>query len=63
MLTWLLVVRPLHDALMEDAMALAQARLGLEPDVRPWSRWVKCLRWVMSRGQARAQQTPIRHGQ
>jgi hypothetical protein len=58
LLTWVLVVRPLHDALLEDAMALAQASLGLAPMVRPWSLWVRILRWVMSGGRARAQLTP-----
>jgi hypothetical protein len=58
LLSWPLVVRHLHDALLEDALALAQASLGNAPAVRPWSWWVKCLRWVMSGGRARSQQTP-----
>lgn len=58
LLSWPLVVRPLHDALLEDALALAQASLGSVPLVRPWSRWVKLLRWAMSSGRARGQQTP-----
>jgi hypothetical protein len=59
LLSWPLVVRPLHDALMEDAMALAQASLGAAPAVRPWSAWVKLLRWSMSGGRAGPQQPPI----
>lgn len=58
LLSWPLVIRPLHDALLEDALALAQASLGITPVVRPWSWWVKCLRWAMSGGRARGQQTP-----
>jgi len=58
LLTWPLVVGPLHDALLEDAMALAQASVGNTPSVRPWSCWVKLLRWAMSGGRARAQRTP-----
>ncbi len=58
LLTWPLVFRPLHDALLEDALALAQATLGVVPQVRPWSPWVKLLRWVLSAGKARGQQTP-----
>jgi hypothetical protein len=59
LLSWPLVVRPLHDAVLEDALTLAQASLGITPVVRPWSAWVKCLRWVMSGGRARGQQTPV----
>lgn len=58
LITWPFVIRPLHDALIEDALAVAQAALGLAPAVRPWSPWVKILRWFMSRGRARPQQTP-----
>lgn len=58
LLSWSLVFRPLHDALLEDSFALAQATLGAAPHVRPWSWWVKILRWVLSSGRARGQQTP-----
>lgn len=58
LLLWLIVIRPLHDALLEDALAKAQASMGITPIVRPWSRWVRFLRWSVSRGRARRQQTP-----
>lgn len=58
LLSWPLAIRHLHDALLEDALALAQASLGITPVVRPWSWWVKFLRWAMSGGRARSQQTP-----
>jgi hypothetical protein len=35
LLTWPLVFRPLHDALLEDSLALAEATLGAVPLVRP----------------------------
>ncbi|MES2015296.1 MAG: SRPBCC family protein [Pseudomonadota bacterium] len=57
-LSWPLVIRPLHDALLEDAMALAQASMGDAPVVRRWSWWVKLLRWAMSGGRARGQRAP-----
>ena len=57
-LAWRLIIRPLHDALLEDALATAQASLGLVPQMRPWSPWVKLIRWVMSRGKAQSQITP-----
>ncbi len=57
-LSWLLVYRPLHDALLEDSLAMAQASLGLPPAIQPWSLWVRILRWVVSGGQARSQITP-----
>jgi hypothetical protein len=57
-LTWPLVFRPMHDALLEDALAVAQATLGQTPVVRPWSLWVKVLRWLVSRGRTSPQITP-----
>jgi hypothetical protein len=53
--TWPLAFRHLHDALVEDALALAQTNLGLPPDVHPWSWWVKLLRWTMTGGKANPQ--------
>lgn len=58
LLSWTLAIRSLHDALVEDALAQAQASVGVAPVVRPWSPWVKFLRWVMSGGRAQNQQTP-----
>jgi hypothetical protein len=55
LLSWPLAIRPLHDALIEDALALAQASLAIAPEVRPWSARVKALRWLLSGGKARAQ--------
>lgn len=62
--TWPVIIRPLHDALLEDALAQAQVSLGLAPAVSPWSAWVKLLRWLMSAGRAKPQQTawPSRQG-
>ncbi len=57
-LSWPLVFRPLHDALLEDLLALAQANLGVAPEIRPWSAWVKLLRWVISGGRSLPQQKP-----
>ncbi|PKO30371.1 MAG: hypothetical protein CVU34_19375 [Betaproteobacteria bacterium HGW-Betaproteobacteria-7] len=58
LLSWPLFIRPLHDALLEDALAFAQASVGAVPVVRPWSPWVKLLRWLMSGGRAPGQRTP-----
>ncbi len=57
-LTWPLIIRPLHDALLEDALATAEASLGMIPKMQTWSPWVKLLRWVMSGGKTRSQITP-----
>jgi len=57
-LSWHLVYRPMHDALIEDSLATAQASLGLLPKIKAWSLWVKILRWVVSGGKARPQVTP-----
>jgi len=56
--SWPIAFRYLHDAALEDSLALAQASLGLPPQVRKWSAWVKLLRWVVSKGKMQAQVTP-----
>ena len=58
LLSWPFAYRPLHDALIEDALAQATASLGLESQVRPWSRWVEVLRSLFSRGKAVKQRKP-----
>jgi hypothetical protein len=57
-LTWPLFFRPMHDALLEDALAVAQASLGQTPLVRPWSLRVRLLRWLVARGRTFPQATP-----
>jgi hypothetical protein len=57
-LSWPLIYRPMHDALIEDSLATAEASLGQASRIQPWSLWVRFLRWVVSRGKARAQVTP-----
>lgn len=52
--TWPLVYRPLHDALVEDSLYVAARNLGAAGAVRPrWSVWVRLLRRVISRGGRR----------
>ena len=48
LLSWPLVFRPLHDALIEDAFAAAEAALGREPRIRPWSWRVRLLRAILA---------------
>lgn len=62
-LSWPLVFRPMHDALIEDSLASAESALGLTPTVYAWSSWVKFLRQVISRGAARPQMVPNNQGQ
>jgi hypothetical protein len=51
-ITWPMVFRPLHDALIEDALSNAQVSLGQLPEGHRWSIWVKFLRRAMSGGNA-----------
>ena len=53
LLTWPLVFRPLHDALVEDALTKAQVALGEPPTRVRWSAWVHGLRLVLTRGGRR----------
>jgi hypothetical protein len=57
-LSWPVAFRPMHDALIEDSLATAQASLGEPPRMQAWSPWVRFLRWAVSRGKARSQVTP-----
>jgi hypothetical protein len=53
LVTWPLVFRPLHDALVEDALSAA-ARLLAIPVPRPrWSPWVRALRGLFRRRRTR----------
>jgi hypothetical protein len=45
---WPVVFRPLHDALLEDALSKAQASLGERPQKNKWSLRVQALRWLLS---------------
>ena len=58
--TWPLIFRPMHNALIEDSLACAEASMGLPSTVLPWSLWVRLLRWVISGGRVRRQMTPNR---
>jgi hypothetical protein len=49
---WPLVIRPLHDALLEDALDQAEAHLGGHPVKQEWSIWVKFLRWAMRQARS-----------
>lgn len=54
-ISWPLIYRPLHDALVEDALATAELNLQQPPKIQSWSLWVKFLRWLLSGGKAKAQ--------
>ena len=47
--SWPLVYRPLHDALIEDALDRAALAVGEPPRRAGWSRWVRLLRRVLAR--------------
>lgn len=42
-LKWLFVIRPLHDACLEDMLSQAETSLGHESRVVPWSPYVRFL--------------------
>lgn len=59
-LAWPLAFRPLHDALIEDSLATAEASLGHSPTLRQWPLWVRFLRWVFASKKARPQSLSIK---
>ncbi len=46
-LTWPLVFRPLHNALIEDALDNAAAHCGSNSEAKTWTPWVRFLRWAL----------------
>jgi len=46
-LNWSLVIRPLHDALLEDALDKVEGAFRSVGPPRAWSRWVVFLRWLV----------------
>jgi len=55
--SWPLLIQPLHDALLEDALTQAEASTGSQPTVKPWPSWVRIVRWLLTGGKARSQMT------
>lgn len=49
LLSWPLVFRPLHDAILEDSLDRAERSLGAEPEETCWSLRVRVLRGVLGR--------------
>ncbi len=47
--SWLLVFRPLHDALLEDALTNAERALTGKGNPVLWSPYVRCLRAILRR--------------
>lgn len=57
-LSWPIVYRPMHDALIEDSLTTAEVSLGQSPQIQSWPLRVRLLRWAVSGGKARSQVTP-----
>jgi hypothetical protein len=55
LLSWPLVFRPLHDALLEDALDRAERSLGVERALRRWPLRVRVLRRILRRGRRRSE--------
>jgi len=55
-LKWHVLVGPLHDALLEDSLDLAEQSLKIQTDKRAsWSPWVRFLRWMMARRRRKSE--------
>ncbi len=53
-LTWYFMIRPMHNALLEDALDRAESRLGIGPK-KParWGPWIRFLRKMAAKKAAR----------
>jgi hypothetical protein len=54
LLSWPLVFRPLHDALLEDALTKAEHNIVGRGESRKWSWYVRCLRYLFRRRKRRS---------
>ena len=52
LLSWPLIFRPLHDALLEDSLDKAERNMRGNPSGSSWTWWVKALRWLLSKQAA-----------
>ena len=52
-LGWVLALRPLHDALLEDCLDSAEERLLGRRPPRRWTAWVRALRFLSGPGRSR----------
>jgi hypothetical protein len=52
-LQWTLMIRALNDALLEDSLNRAAIALGCAIEARPWSAWVRVVRWFLRRRGAK----------
>jgi hypothetical protein len=59
--SWLLVYRPLHDALIEDCLTRAESALGLSSHPVPWSARVRLLRWMLGGSRSGASPSSSSH--
>jgi hypothetical protein len=46
LLFWFVVIRPLHDAVVEDGMSKVERELGLDAKTNRWGGWVELMRYV-----------------
>jgi hypothetical protein len=46
-LNWILFIRPLHNALLEDALDKVENHFSEVKKKTSWNPWVKFLRWIM----------------
>lgn len=54
-LRWRILIGPLHDALLEDALAGAERTLGKAQTKMPrWNPWVRFLRWRLEKKRKKA---------
>jgi hypothetical protein len=62
-LKWKIMIEPLHDALLEDALDLAEQTLegGVSRPAR-WNLWVRFVRRIMAKKRHRAEQVSRLHG-
>ena len=57
---WLAAIRPMHDALLEDAMDRASTYSSGHEFHSPWPLWVRLLRWISGPGATLVGLTRVR---
>jgi hypothetical protein len=51
-ISWMMIIRPMHNALIEDSFDKVQLNLGLNFQRKKWSPWVRFLRGILKKKPA-----------
>jgi hypothetical protein len=60
-LSWFFMIRPLHDALLEDALYQVRIAMGMSANQPRWSLWVRLVRMIYLGGRRLLRTSQVKH--